>query len=196
MGRRPPSIFSIWLLPLFYFQGFLTCPFLPLPRGPVVDIRCRGPPTLPRLTDPLHSGIPNRIQSTGRRLGGLPGHAYFTKIAAKFPYEDVEWTMDLASRSSDTLGSLNIPHHHSSTLLLPPPDPRVRPIPHCYLRTQRHLFRFRSASLKPRSSRTSCFSVGPQGFNGSLWPSSEDNTRNNKISTICWYNFGLYIQFI
>ena len=114
MGRRPPSNFSIWLLPPFHFPPSLSP--TPVAEGDVDGYNTSS--TLPTLTCSLHPGIANRIQSVGRWLRSLLGGVHFSKIAATFPYEDVESTTDLASRCSDTLGSLSIPYHHPSAFPL------------------------------------------------------------------------------
>jgi hypothetical protein len=66
------------------------------------------PSTSPKLTGSLELGALGGIRPAARRLLGLPGGLHFTKISISCLDGDVEPTMDLVSRCSDTLKSLVI----------------------------------------------------------------------------------------
>jgi len=67
-----------------------------------------APSTSPKLTGSLDLRILGGIRSTVRRLLELPGGPHFTKITVSCLDEDVESTMSLLSRCSDTLESLSV----------------------------------------------------------------------------------------
>lgn len=66
------------------------------------------PSTSPKFTGSLDLRILGGIRSTVRRLLELPGGLHFTRITVSCLNEDVESTMSLLSRCSDTLESLSI----------------------------------------------------------------------------------------
>jgi hypothetical protein len=66
------------------------------------------PLTSPKLTGSLELKALKGIRPAARRLVRLPGGLHFTRIKIVSIKEDVESTMDLMSKCSDTLESLDI----------------------------------------------------------------------------------------
>jgi hypothetical protein len=72
----------------------------------------RSPLVSPRLARSLELHLTEGIQSATRLLLDLPNGLHFTRIAVPwFSNQDVESTMDLVSRCSNTLTSLEITNH-------------------------------------------------------------------------------------